>query len=146
MNRPLAIAQRYRGFSLVELITAIAILGVLAALVIPAIVPDFEGSKKVKSQKNARTIIELATSLRSAGVSEVDATGTPEAAVRKLISGVQGRGILHNAFFKLPEMSDAEIVNSLEFIEMRNGQLCLKSEGSGAGAPGPNLAQTVVTR
>lgn len=119
-------AGRHGGFSLVELLATVAVLGILAALIIPAIMPDLAGARAVKAQRNARTIVEMAGNLRVAGVRDVDNTETVKDAVRKMMDGLYGRGVFQNTYFKISEMSDAEIDQSLTYIEKRGGLISLK--------------------
>lgn len=63
----LTITTAKKGFSLVELLVVIAVIGVIAAIAIPAMSGVFENSTIAKNKRNAQTIASLYANLRAAG-------------------------------------------------------------------------------
>lgn len=96
-----------RGFSLVELLTCIAVLGLIVAMAIPSLAGMVQGSVSAKSQRQAQTIAQTYTSACAAGAVFADAN--PETIVETLTQagGVRGKGVFADMIFRV-SMSAAE--------------------------------------
>ncbi|MEG0314421.1 MAG: type II secretion system protein [Erysipelotrichaceae bacterium] len=65
-----------KGFTLIELIVVIAILGVLALILVPNFMGYLEDSKKATAETNARNAYTMATSYAAKGNAEPDGSFT----------------------------------------------------------------------
>ena len=59
--------QTSNGFSLVELLVVIAVIGLIAAIALPSLSKITDKARKASAQKNAQTLCTLHTNARSAG-------------------------------------------------------------------------------
>lgn len=90
------------GFSLVELLVAIAVIGVLAALAIPAMSGIFNRGRESAINQNAQNLATMFSAARAAGATfpsydkdtVIDTLTGP--------AGVQGSGTMANVVFRLP--------------------------------------------
>lgn len=89
-----------RGFSLVELLTAVAVISTLAAMVLFNLSHLKGDSELVKTRQNAKSLCSLYQAARSAGV-HFQST-TKEGILEELISGKEGSGSLSGTRFQLP--------------------------------------------
>jgi prepilin-type N-terminal cleavage/methylation domain-containing protein len=90
------------GFSLVELLVALAVIGVIAGLAMPSIAGVVAGGRSAKEKRQAQSVALTFAAARSAGAhfpvatreGIVDALTTP--------GGVQGSGVLADVSFSVP--------------------------------------------
>jgi prepilin-type N-terminal cleavage/methylation domain-containing protein len=105
-----------KGFSLVELVTCLAILGILVAMSLPSLAGIIETSVSSKARHQAQTIAQTYAAARAAGVvfAEPSREGVVEALTQP--SGVRGRGIFAEMTFRVamsPEEKAAVMQSTL---------------------------------
>lgn len=66
--------NKKKGFTLVELIAVIAIIGILAAVLVPKVTGYLSEAKKIQVVDEARKVVTAAESLRLKGAKLTDAT------------------------------------------------------------------------
>lgn len=116
------------GFSLVELLIVIAVLGVVAALGIPAFHRLTANAEKAKDHQNARCLASVTQSAQAAGVDFVDADGDLDATIRNIQAGGVGvRGAFSGQVFRV-NISENDIPGAKRFLRVQSGLLLYVSE------------------
>ena len=87
------------GFSLVELIICVSIIGLIVAMAIPSVAGIVDSSTSAKSQRQAQIIAQTYASACAAGA--VFANSQPETVIEALTqtAGVRGKGIFADLVF-----------------------------------------------
>ncbi len=67
MNTKSPIFSGRKGFSLVELLVVIAVIAIIAAIAIPNIANITQHANIIKAQRNAQTVVSVATAALAAG-------------------------------------------------------------------------------
>jgi prepilin-type N-terminal cleavage/methylation domain-containing protein len=112
-------SQSHAGFGLIELLTVIAVIGIMAAMAIPAFVGLWERGETTKNRRNAQTLVNTFSAARSAGATFTVYTKT---AVLDLLSGnagatrITGRGAFATTEF-LVALSPEELGNALPYVD-----------------------------
>jgi prepilin-type N-terminal cleavage/methylation domain-containing protein len=114
------------GFSLVELLIVIAVIGILASLILPSVLGDDEEAQLIKAKRNAQTVATLAQMARAVGDTEVSNSQNVEQAIQHLMTGVRGNGIMVNNVMKLSELNAEEIQEAKAHLHFANGMLMMK--------------------
>jgi prepilin-type N-terminal cleavage/methylation domain-containing protein len=104
ISRP---AKSASGFSLVELLVCIGVLGVLAAISIVVLNPVRENARVNKDKRNAQAIAAVAGSAQAAGA--VLNTASVNEVIAQLRSGVSGSGLFSSSEFKVAPFTPEEI-------------------------------------
>ncbi|MEZ5330188.1 MAG: type II secretion system protein [Verrucomicrobiales bacterium] len=102
--RNIQISQKNRGFSLVELLVVIAVIGLIAGIAIPSVSKVTDKAKTATAQKNAQMICSLHSSARSAGAGFV--SSTRGGIIDELVIGVTGTIV--DSSFQMSALSDVD--------------------------------------
>ena len=112
---------RRSGFSLVEVLTAIAILGVITGMVVPLISSANTAARTSTARRNAQTVSSTFSVARSAGVNQWNSNSTPPQIVHDLTVGVTpSDGPFAGRVFvvpNLPPTSAPEFTEMMQFLD-----------------------------
>jgi len=139
------------GFSLVELFTVIAVIGILAAIVLPALFNVPNSADKATAQRNAQLIANMYISGRAAGVTTAtfgvnaetaDAAAAAAAVVNALSqvnAPVHGQGPCSDFTFSISQISPSDVSAAAAYLVWNDTHKVLSYDASqGPGTPSGN--------
>ena len=111
------------GFSLFELLTTIAIIGVLGSLAITAFGGQRGAFENTRDRRNAQEVAQVCMTANAAGLNFLVA-GNIENTIRKaVLGGSPSEGSFSGKLFKAGAMTDEDILGAARFLEIKNGEL-----------------------
>jgi prepilin-type N-terminal cleavage/methylation domain-containing protein len=131
---PYCVTRRRRsrsgGFSLVEILVVIGIVGVMAAIAIAVTTHINEAARDARNRHNAQFAASVYASARAAGASFSSATGDIAGVIQELNAGKNGVGNLQAAYFRLPTMpiQDTSEMISLLTYDPASGGLMMRAD------------------
>ena len=131
MNLPSPTSKRNRfnsGFSLVELLTVIGVVGILAAIVLPTLSRVFESAEENGFKRNAQNIAQVYNSARMAGASLPDGSDL-DAVIQSLAQGVTGKGSLSSVTFQLGAIDQTQMTGAKQFLDWQPTQKLIYYNG-----------------
>jgi prepilin-type N-terminal cleavage/methylation domain-containing protein len=114
--------RRSRGFSLLELLTVLAVVGVMAGLALPALTLKDE-SKSAAAKRMGQELSALATAASIAGA-DVVVDGDLNATVSRLVQGIApADGPFKDRIFKLSGGEESLIEEAKRYLRVSDGML-----------------------
>jgi prepilin-type N-terminal cleavage/methylation domain-containing protein len=111
------------GFSLVEMLVVIAVIGIMAALAIPGFRGIVDSSAVVRDRQNARCLASVCQSAQAAGVEFVDPDGDLEQTIRNIQAGGEGTvGAFNRQVFRV-NIDDDHIEGAARYLRIEAGSL-----------------------
>ena len=110
-----------RGFSLVELLVTIGVLGVITAISIIAINPVTRNAHVNKDMRNAQSIAAVAGASQAAGA--VLDLSSLDSAIAQLKEGVSGSGTFSSSTFKVAPFTSEQVEDLRPYLSIQNNSL-----------------------
>jgi Tfp pilus assembly protein FimT len=111
------------GFTLVDLVLSVGVLGMVVALAVPAFGKVNQASRSVHDMENARLIASIVQGAEAAGVNMMDPGATVTDIVRRLSVGVTAtEGVFAGQTFQL-KMKEGAIPGIVRFLRVERGLL-----------------------
>ena len=102
-----------RGFSLVEMLVVIAVIGIIAAIAVPSIGAINDKANAAKAKRNGQTIASLFNASRGVGASY--ASSDTSGIIDELVIGKSGIE-LGGSEFKMSSLSDEEKLAAMDYV------------------------------
>ena len=119
---------RVSGFGLVELLTVIAVLGIMTSILVPAMAGVSESANTRRCQRIAQEFATLYTSSIAAGCTDLDNPTSVSEVLEKLTAGVNGTGIFVDTQFRLPNVDLADQNEAAHHLSIQDGMLIYNPE------------------
>ncbi len=128
IHSPLRTTSRLhvRGFSLVELLSAIAIVSIVSMIALPMLTSQSDQAKATRAKMNAATIANAAQMAMASGDSTVCRCTTIDEALTLLVQGVHGAGGLANNIVSISRLGAQEVTEAKAHLQFANGLLTMK--------------------
>jgi len=112
------------GMSLVELLTTMAVIGIVVTVALPNITNISSSATRVKNQQNAQYIVSVAAAVRAAGYT--NAWADEDALLDDLSVGITQR----NMSFSISPLGPDEITGAKQYFYLVNNTAYYNSDGT----------------
>lgn len=120
------------GFSLVEMLVVIAVIGIIAAIAVPNIGRINDSAKEAVARRNAQNIASVFASAQAAGLNFAASSTTPANIATAVVTGakVTEKGPFENTWFGVPGLTAADQTAALKYLayDAASAQLLYKGD------------------
>lgn len=121
-----------KGFSLVEMLVVIAVIGIIAAIAVPNIGRINDSAKEATARRNAQNVASVFASAQAAGLNFAASSTTPADIVQAVVTGakVTEKGPFENTWFGVPGLTSADQTAALTYLtyDTNSAQLLYKGD------------------
>lgn len=122
-NRQQIASRSPSGFSLLEMLISLAVLGIMTSLALSIFGGASEGAKEQKNKRNAQEIASIAAVANAAGAQFV-VPGDERATIENLRNGCSpGRGAFKGRKFQLPNLDEPAITGAMRYLALNDAEL-----------------------
>jgi prepilin-type N-terminal cleavage/methylation domain-containing protein len=115
-----------RGFSLVEMLTTIAVLGVMTAIALMSISQINQNSKETRDRRNAQELAAVCAVAQAAGVEFVVSGDLPKTIENIVAGGTASEGAFAGKSFGMRGLQPADQETASKYLELADGNLNYK--------------------
>jgi prepilin-type N-terminal cleavage/methylation domain-containing protein len=117
-----------RGFSLVEMLVVIAVIGIIAAIAVPTIGSITRKANEAKARRNAQNLAAVGASAQAVGYEYISTT--KEGAADELVAGVYGTGQFAATIFRVPNLVDPHLDKALHYLKFEDSTFIFRASHS----------------